>query len=404
MENLILLFALSILTTACGFSEAYQKALANERAMSGQRTAQQQAMTPHPTATGVGESAMGKDVVHRQETTWSMMSTELHTSISALAIDSLAPNTVYAVGVNGIFKSTDSGAKWSAINTGIYNREHHRTPSIRTLAIDPQAPNTLYAGAASYGHGVYKSTNGGANWSAINNGLDFGELGSPNIPEVVALVIDPQISNTLYIQTFRGIFKSTNGGASWNAVNAGYPVSRSELTSGIPRISSLAIDPQDSSTVYAGTFFHGLFKSTDGGARWNAVNTGLTAVNRETMVYALSIDPKTPSTVYVGTNRDGVFKSTNGGTSWYAINTGLTPADLFVRTLTIDPQDPNMLYAGTASGVFQSTNGGASWTKIKTESTGVNVWSLVLDPRTPRVVYAGTEKGVLTGTSDGTLK
>ncbi len=64
----------------------------------------------------------------------------------------------------------------------------------------------------------------------------------------------------------------------------------------------------------------GVFKSTNGGAAWSAVNTGLT----NTDVYALAIDPATPSTLYAGTVSDGVFKSTNGGAVWSAVNTGLT--------------------------------------------------------------------------------
>ena len=84
-------------------------------------------------------------------------------------------------------------------------------------------------------------------------------------------------------------------------------------------IEALAIDPHTPATVYAGNDA-GVFKSTNGGENWTAINTGLT----NAYVYALAIDPKTPATVYAGTIGDGVFKSTNGGENWTAINTGLT--------------------------------------------------------------------------------
>ena len=107
----------------------------------------------------------------------------------------------------------------------------------------------------------------------------------------------------------------------------------------------LAIDPQKPSTLYAGTD-HGVFKSTDGGAAWSAVNTGLPS----TGVDALAIDPATPSTLYAG-GGGGVFKSTDGGAAWSAINTGLTTP--WVGALAIDPVTPSTLYAGTwGGGVF----------------------------------------------------
>jgi len=100
-------------------------------------------------------------------------------------------------------------------------------------------------------------------------------------------------------------------------------------------------------TVYAGTNA-GVFKSTNGGGSWSAVNTGLT---NYTSVRVVAIDPQTPATLYSVTQTSGVFKSTNGGGSWNAINTDLPTLD--VRALAIDPQTPARLYAGTfGSGVF----------------------------------------------------
>ena len=106
-------------------------------------------------------------------------------------------------------------------------------------------------------------------------------------------------------------------------------------------ISALAIDPTTPTTLYAGTQGGGVFKSTNGGASWSAVNTGLVASH----VFALVIDPTTPTTLYAGTDV-GVFKSTNGGGSWSAVNTGLTDF-AFVSALAIDPMTATTLYAGT---------------------------------------------------------
>src|SRR5438105_5467047 len=118
---------------------------------------------------------------------------------------------------------------------------------------------------------------------------------------IAALAIDPMTPGVLYAAAGGGVFKSTNGGASWSAVNTGLPNSS--------YVSVLAIDPQTPATLYAGTY-RGIFKSTDGGGSWSAVNTGLPNFS---LVQALAIDPQTPATLYAGTMGDGVFKSTNGG-------------------------------------------------------------------------------------------
>jgi hypothetical protein len=126
----------------------------------------------------------------------------------------------------------------------------------------------------------------------VNTGL--------TISSVRALALDPTTPSTLYAGTGGGVFKSTDGGAHWSAVNTG-------LT--YPYPSALALDPTTPSTLYAGaynyagTYNGGVFKSTDGGAHWDAVNTGLT--NRD--VFALALDPTTPTTLYAGTRGGGVF-------------------------------------------------------------------------------------------------
>ena len=106
-------------------------------------------------------------------------------------------------------------------------------------------------------------------------------------------------------------------------------------------------------------------------------------------VHALAIDPQTPTTLYAGTDSGGVFKSTDGGASWSAVNNGLTAA--WVLALAIDPQTPTTLYAGTYGGeVFKSTNGGASWSAVNNDLTAAWVWDLAIDPQTPTTLYVGT--------------
>lgn len=142
----------------------------------------------------------------------------------------------------------------------------------------------------------------------------------------------------------------------------------------------IAVDPKTPATLYAGTYYGGVFKSTDSGTNWRSVNTGLTTnLNVNTLV----IDPATPTTLYAGTDggdwgTDGsVLKSTDGGASWSAVNTGLM--DLDINALVIDPITPTTLYAATSNGVFKSINGGANWRVVNTGQ----ILSLAVDPATP---------------------
>ena len=240
---------------------------------------------------------------------------------------------------------------------------------------DPTNPGTLYAG--TFGVGVFKSTNGGASWTEASVGLTY--------PYVQALVIDPANPATLYAGTEnRGVFKSTNAGASWSAVNAG-------LTS--RNVEALVIDPSNTATLYAGG--SGVFKSTDGGASWTG--TGLT----DGYVFVLAIDPANPTTLYAGTTLGGVFKSTNGGAGWTRSNIA-TNAN--VNDLAVDRTNPATLYAGThGGGVFKSTDGGASWSAVNTGLMNLFVNAVAVDPANPATVYVGTDgSGVFKSTNGGT--
>lgn len=181
---------------------------------------------------------------------------------------------------------------------------------ILSLAIDPDTPTTVYAGA--YCSGVLKSLDRGDRWS---------NAGFTNTGRAVrALAIDPTTPATLYAGTDDGVFKSRNGGGSWQAtdlVNTG--------------VSAVVIDPVTPSTLYAASGGV-IFKSLNRGNSWSEINPGLAGD-----VNALAIDPVTPATLYAGTY-NGVFRSVNGGRTWSEVSTGLTVTD--VRVLAIDPVTP----------------------------------------------------------------
>jgi len=317
---------------------------------------------------------------------WSQMSSGLtSTDIMALAIDPVTPSTIYAGGRGGVYKSTNGGANWSQMtSTHVY-----------ALAIDPVTPSTVYAGNSNVG--VYKSTDGGTSWSQMSSGLTD--------TDIRALAIDPVTPSTIYAGTLNGgVFKSTNGGASWSAI---MPAGTCTLNSGLinPHVNALAIDPVTPSTIYAGSS-GGVYKSTNGGASWSQMSSGLTGTN----IMALAIDPVTPSTIYAGytgyssytgrtSGRGGVCKSTNGGASWFQMNSGLTT--YWVHALAIDPVTPSTIYAGSSGGVYKSTNGGASWSQMSSGLTTYWVHALAIDPVTPSTIYAGSSGGGVFKSTNG---
>ena len=290
-------------------------------------------------------------------------------TINSIAIDPRTPDTLYVGTGSGVFRSADGGVSWTALSlAGV----------VYALAIDPLTPATLYAGTDS---GLFKSINAGSSWNSMSSGL-------PAASRVSALAIDPGTPTTLYAAAAPGIFKSTNAGATSNAASNGIPPAG---MFGPTFVQVLAIDPVTPTTLYATAFYEGIFKSTDGGGTWSAINTDSSSIQ----VPALVIDPLTPTTLYAGTALGEVLKSTNGGQNW-AISAHLP---CVIEALAIDASITETLYAGNAgcfgSSIFKTTDGGGNWADISTGLTGkVYVGRLAIDPSRPAAVYAGTNSGM----------
>src|SRR4051812_4303289 len=205
---------------------------------------------------------------------------------------------------------------------------------VLTLVAAPSSPSTVYAGLNT---GVFRSLDGGATWSFASQGLDLNGT-------IRALAVDIRRPDTVWAATFNGIFRSVNGGASWDRVaNA--------------NAASLAQDPV-SRTLYAGIQSGPMRRSRDG-ASWEEIpHSPLNA-------FSLAIDPFRPQTLYAAT-LTGMFKSTNGGAKWFPSNRGLPSSPALAVTLA--PGSSRRLYAATAGVpgqvVFRSDDGGARWSAV----------------------------------------
>ena len=330
--------------------------------------------------------------------------------VNALALDPRSSGTLYAGTGTGVLKSTDSGRSWEVSRTGmtgarvdelaapsrgsayalvgsqgLFERTHHgwrpvftRPPAVAltALAVNQQNPEALYV-ATDDGR-IFGTRDGGDSWR---------KLQAPSLPkttEITALAVDPQDANTLFAGTIEeadysgyrtGVFKSTDGGASWRALPKGMPPPGDT--------SVLAIDQLDSENVYAAGF--GVFKSGDGGATWNTPDVRLHDGG------ALALDPSEPTTMYVDAGTR-VFKSTDGGTNWRDLNVSF--GDQSVTALAVNPRARQHVYAGTDDGLFASSDGGESWRRYEGgDLLARGIYDLAINP-SGRMLYIGGNAGV----------
>jgi photosystem II stability/assembly factor-like uncharacterized protein len=252
---------------------------------------------------------------------------------------------------------------------------------VTAFIINPLDSQEMYAG--TFGGGVFKSTDGGATWQKSNSGLiDL---------YIQSMAIDPKNPSTVYAGMYKyGVYKSTDSGLNWSPTGPG--LNQDAV------VYDLQVDPQNPNILYAGTrswtlvftyqppWGGGVFKSIDGGNSWTVQNNGLT----EDWVYSLVVDPTNPATIYAASHSQGVFKSVDSAATWKAMNNGLS--DLAGRSIVVDSLHPQTVYFGAwhTGGVYKTSNGGTSWSQISNGLGGAKIYKLFIDPVDPTNVYAAT--------------
>lgn len=295
--------------------------------------------------------------------------------VTQIAIAPQDPTNIYALTTYsiGVLKSTDGGKQWTQINQGI------RSYSLYQLTVHPLNPKILYLGAG--GAGLYKSTDGGATWVEMNQGLQNTDIGT--------LVLHPKNPDMVYIVTSTGVFKSPDGGTHWIALNQGDDFSESQ------QFQSLIVLPTSPPILYLASR-RGLHTRREGDAGWVVVP----GILKDKQISALAIDPRT-GRLYAGVLRrgkttdtlheGGLFVSEDGGKNWARL--GQEFENDWIRIILCDPVDSQTMYVATSGrGILKSRNGGVSWNEINVGLTGTDrdFRDLVMDPRDPKVLYAGS--------------
>lgn len=328
------------------------------------------------------------------------------------------PLTVYvATATGGLFKSVNEGVSW----TPVFDRAGGML-SIGAVAVAPSNPSVVWVGtgepdnrqSSSWGDGVYKSLDGGATWK---------KMGLEETRHIGKIVVDPRDPNTVYVAAVghlwgsnaeRGVFKTTDGGATWSKV-----LYRDENTGAI----DLALDPAHPDVVFAALYQRqrkgwgfngggagsGVYRSTDGGAHWSELTHGLPEGDKGRI--GLSIFPAKPHIVYAIVEADppggrggrrtgsapaesgGVFRSTDGGDTWEHMS-GLNPRPCYYSRIYVDPRDAARVYImGSNRGFYTSGDSGKSFREVfsNVHSEDHALW---IDPENPRHLIIGGDGGV----------
>jgi len=356
--------------------------------------------------------------------TFSYIGGPIHVDQHALAFDPRNPATIFVGNDGGVYKSTDRGQSWASLNTNLAITQFYPGISLSPnsapdilggtqdngvveytgtsvwaavlhcdggfTAINFQTPTTAFAECEwfpPYGGPQRRDGGSGGYFSLKANSIDFNE---PAL-FIPPLVMDPVIPQVLYFGTSR-LYRTVDNAESWGAISG--DLTRSGGMSSQKGVSAIAIAPSDPQTIYVGTSDGNVQVTTNGGATWTPVISGLP--NRwVTDIAVASSDPQRAYLTVSGFGSGHVFRTVNRGGSWQDISSNLidVPVNAILRLPGSDE-----LYVGTDLGVFQSGDDGLTWAPSTTGMPNVAVLDLAFQNVTQTVVAATHGRGMFAHT------
>ena len=295
----------------------------------------------------------------------------------SLAYDAHNPDHILLGTSTGqMFVSNDAGRNWSRLarlGGDDYVLDH--------ISIDPQDSNRIYvsawSGSSQQIGEVFRTRDGGRNWDT---------LPAMHGKSIRALAVHKGDSKVVVVGALDGVFRSKNGGDTWERLS---PANSAD----IKNIESIAVDPKDPNTVYAGTW-HLAWKTSDGGANWQHINKGMID---DSDVFSVIVDHENPSVVFASAC-SGIYRSENGGSLFTKIQ-GIPFSARRTRVLKQDPANENIIYAGTTEGLWKSTDLGKVWKRVSDPEVVVN--DVLIDPRDSKRVLLATDRSGVMASTDG---
>jgi photosystem II stability/assembly factor-like uncharacterized protein len=335
-------------------------------------------------------------------------------SIGAVALAPSDRNTIYvgsgeglqrpdlSVG-DGTYKSIDGGKTWRHLGL----RDGQQIPAI---LVDPRNPNRLFVAVLGHPYGpnaergVFRSTDGGENWQKV--------LYKDEHTGAIDLAFDPHNPQTVYAVLWQarqgpwengafsgpnsGLYKSTDGGNTWNPLTGGLPA----FAQGLGRIG-IGIAPSDPNRMYALVEARqgaipgaGLYRSDDAGVTWASVNTEQRIYGRGSDFACVRVDPKNKDTIYIANT--STYRSTDAGKRFTAIK-GAPGGDDY-HTVWINPNNPNIILLASDQGATISVNYGATWSSWYNQPTA-QFYHVNTDSQFPYWVYGGQQESGSAGVS-----
>ena len=300
-------------------------------------------------------------------------------NVRSLAMDPKNPDRIFlGTSAGNLYLSIDKGASWSRFAKPGKSSEM----VLDHIVIDPSDPRNIFAAAwnAQLPHSdgdLYRSHDAGKTWEIV------ADLHGKSLRALGIAASDPKI---LVVGALDGIYRSRNGGRDFERIS---PANHAE----IKNVESIAIDPVNPDVIYAGTW-HLPWKTEDGGKTWHSIKKG---VIDDSDVFSIVIDREQPANIFISAC-SGIYRSDSAGELFRKIQ-GIPYSARRTRMLQMDPQDHNIVYAGTTEGLWKTIDGGTTWKHMTGSNIIIN--DVLIDPRQPSRVLLATDRSGVLASDDG---